>query len=179
MHPTPQSDSRAPLDEVGALLCRVAGLLYVNGQTTRNMVERVERLAHALGYSAECFPNWGEIVIRIAQSGESHAQKILLVAGSPVGVDMNKVMKTVEVLDRVSTGGLDVRGAAAALKEIARLAATSTLRFAALAGAGARRKEMGGRPAPGIRSAPERAKRARFIPVVNPSANDRRATNSG
>ena len=32
---------------------------------------------------------------------------------------------------------------------------------------------MGGRPAPGIRSAPERAKRARFIPVVNPSANDR------
>ena len=90
------------------------------------MVERVERLAHALGYSAECFPNWGEIVIRIAQSGESHAQKILLVAGSPVGVDMNKVMKTVEVLDRVSTGGLDVRGAAAALKEIARLAATST-----------------------------------------------------
>ena len=137
MNPTPQSDSRAPLDEVGALLCRVAGLLYVNGQTTRNMVERVERLAHALGYSAECFPNWGEIVIRIAQSGESHAQKIVPVAGPPVGVDMNKVMKTVEVLDRVSTGRLDVRGAAAALKEIARLAPTSTLRFAALAGAGA------------------------------------------
>src|SRR5580704_9315847 len=100
------------------------------------MVERVERLAHALGYSAECFPNWGEIVIRIAQSGESHAQKIVPVAGPPVGVDMNKVMKTVEVLDRVSTGRLDVRGAAAALKEIARLPPASALRFA-LAGAGA------------------------------------------
>ena len=137
MNPTPQSDSRAPLDEVGALLCNVAGLLYVNGQTTRTMVERVERLAHALGYSAECFPNWGEIVIRIAQSGESHAQKIVPVAGPPVGVDMNKVMKTVEVLDRVSTGRLDVRGAAAALKEIARLPPASALRFAALAGAGA------------------------------------------
>src|SRR5580658_8002149 len=55
----------------------------------------------------------------------------------PVGVDMNKVMKSVEVLDRVSTGRLDVRGATAALKEIARLAPASTLRFAALAGAGA------------------------------------------
>ena len=137
MNPTSQSDSRAPLDEVGALLCRVAALLYVNGQTTRSMIERVDGLAHTLGYSAECFPNWGEIVIRIAQSGESHAQKIVPVAGPPVGVDMNKVMKTVEVLDRVSTGRLDVRGATAALKEIARLAPTSTLRFAALAGAGA------------------------------------------
>ena len=137
MNPTSPSDSRAPLEEVAALLCNVAGLLYVNGQTTRSMIERVDGLAHALGYSAECFPYWGEIVIRIEQSGEANAQTIMPVAGPPVGVDMNKVMKTVEVLDRVSAGRLDVRGAAAALKEIARLAPASTLRFAALAGAGA------------------------------------------
>ena len=86
MNPTPQSDSRAPLDEAGALLWNVAGLLYVNGQTTRTMVERVKRLAHALGYSAECFPNWGEIVIRIAQLGALSSQKILPVAGPPVVV---------------------------------------------------------------------------------------------
>src|ERR1700679_426044 len=109
MNPTSQSDSRAPLDEVGALLCRVAALLYVNGQTTRSMIERVDGLAHAFGYSAECFPNWGEIVIRVAKLGESQAQTIVPVAGPPVGVDMNKVMKTVEVLDRVSTAQLDVR----------------------------------------------------------------------
>src|SRR6202142_149082 len=115
MNPTSQSDSHAPLDEVEALLCRVAGLLYFNGQTTRSMIERVHGLAHALGYSAECFPNWGGIVIRIAQAGESSARKILPVAGPPVGGDMNKVMKTVEVLDRVSAGRLDVRGATAAL----------------------------------------------------------------
>jgi uncharacterized membrane protein YjjP (DUF1212 family) len=137
MNPTSQSDSRAPLDEVGALLCRVAALLYVNGQTTRSMIERVDGLAHAFGYSAECFPNWGEIVIRVAKLGESQAQTIVPVAGPPVGVDMNKVMKTVEVLDRVSTAQLDVRGATAALEEIVRLAPASTLRFAALAGAGA------------------------------------------
>src|SRR6202789_3150928 len=136
MNPTSQSDSHAPLDEVEALLCRVAGLLYVNGQTTRSMIERVHGLAHTLGYSAECFPNWGEIVIRIARSSESSAQ-IVPVAGPPVGVDMNKVMKTVEVLDRVSTGRLDVKGATAALKEIARLAPASTFRIAALGGAGA------------------------------------------
>jgi uncharacterized membrane protein YjjP (DUF1212 family) len=137
MHPTTQSESSAALDEVGALLCRVAGLLYVNGQTTRNIVERVERLADALGYSAQCSPSWGEIVIRIAQSGEAHAERIVPVAGPPIGVDMNKVTKTVEVLDRVSAGRLDVTGATAALNEIAGLAPASTLRFAVLAGAGA------------------------------------------
>ena len=137
MNLTSPSKSRAPLDEIEALLCNVAGLLYVNGQTTHRMIERVERLAHALGYAADCFPNWGEIVICITQSGESGAQKIAPVAGPPVSVDMNKVMKTVEVLDRVSAGRLDVRGATAALKAIALLPPASTLRFAALAGAGA------------------------------------------
>jgi hypothetical protein len=61
MNLTSQSDSRAPLDEAVALLSRVAALLYLNGQTTRSMIERVDSLAHALGYSAKCFPNWGEL----------------------------------------------------------------------------------------------------------------------
>ena len=41
------------------------------------------------------------------------------------------------MVEEVSARRFDVSGAAAALKEIARLAPTSTLRFAALAGAGA------------------------------------------
>jgi uncharacterized membrane protein YjjP (DUF1212 family) len=137
MDPTPQSDSRAPLDEVGALLGLATGLLYVNGQTTRGMIERVERLARALGYSAELFPYWGEIIIRVAPSGEPNAQRIMPVGGAPVGVDMNKVMKTLKVVDSVTGGRLDVAGAGAALRDVARLSPVSTLRFVAFAGIGA------------------------------------------
>ena len=137
MNPTAKPDCRAPLDEVGPLLAHVAGLLYANGQTTRTMIECVERLARALGYSAELFPSWGEIVIRIAQSGESHAQTIVHVAGPPIGVDMNKVLKALKVVEEVSAGRLDVAAASAALKDVARLRPASTLRFAAFAAIGA------------------------------------------
>ena len=134
---TTQPDCRAPLDEVGALLGLAARLLYVNGQTTRNMIESVERLAYALGCSAEVLPNWGELAIRIAPSGASLAQTIVPVAGPPVGVDMNKVMKALKVVDDVSAGRLDLAAASAALKDVARLRPVSTLRFAAFAGIGA------------------------------------------
>jgi uncharacterized membrane protein YjjP (DUF1212 family) len=125
------------LDDAGALLSLAAQLLYVNGQTTRNVVERVQQVGRAIGYSAALLPSWSPLIIRLEGVDGTKAEKIIAFDSSPVGVDMNKVMKTVEVLDRVSTGRLDVRGAAAALKEIARLAPTSTLRFAVLAGAGA------------------------------------------
>jgi hypothetical protein len=115
--PYSQSHSRAPLHEAGVLIFRAAALLYVNGQTTRS-TELVK------------------ILIRIAPSGESGARKIEIVVGPPVGRH-EKVMKTVEVRDRVFTGRLGVEEAIGALMEIARLPQASTLRFATLVGAGA------------------------------------------
>ena len=137
MDPTKQSNSRTPLDEAGALLGLAAGLLYVNGQTTRTIVERVQRLARALGCSAKLLPSWGEIVIHVARLDEPDAQRIVPVSGPPVSVDMNKVMKTLEVVDAVSAGRLDIAEARAALEDVARLKPASTLRFAAFAGIGA------------------------------------------
>ncbi len=137
MNSTTQSESRAPMDEVGALLGLAARLLYVNGQTTRTMIERVEGLARALGYSAALFPHWGQIVILVARLDEPNAQKIVPVGDAPVGVDMNKVMKTLKVVEQASAGRLDITGASAALEAVARLRPASTLRFAAFAGIGA------------------------------------------
>ena len=50
---------------------------------------------------------------------------------------MNKVMKTLKVLDAVSAGSLDVAEASAALHDVARFRPASTLRFVAFAGIGA------------------------------------------
>src|SRR6202046_449924 len=137
MEATTSAPPTVSLTDAGALLGLAAQLLYGNGQTTRNVVERVQQVGRAIGYSAALFPSWGQLIIRLEGVDGTKAEKIIAFDSSAVGVDMNKVMKTVEVLDRVCTGRLDVRGAAAALKEIARLAPTSTLRFAVLAGAGA------------------------------------------
>jgi uncharacterized membrane protein YjjP (DUF1212 family) len=135
MDATPRTDF-APQNGAGALLGLAAGLLYANGQTTRNVIGSVERLARAVGYSAELIPSWGEIVIRIEGAAEPSAQKILTVAGPPAGVDMNKVMETLKVVDAVCAGRLDVEAAAVALHDVGRLAPASTLRFAAFAGLG-------------------------------------------
>jgi uncharacterized membrane protein YjjP (DUF1212 family) len=81
--------------------------------------------------------NWDELILRLEAVDEHKTPKIIAIECAPAGVDMNKVIETVKVLDEVSARRLDVIGASAALNEIARLGPTSTLRFAGLAGAGA------------------------------------------
>src|ERR1700735_688958 len=99
------------LDDAGALLSLAAQLLYVNGQTTRNVVERVQQVGRAIGYSAALLPSWSLLIIRLEGVDGTKAEKIIAFDSSPVGVDMNKVMKREEVLDRVSTGPLPVKRA--------------------------------------------------------------------
>ena len=126
-----------PLDDASALLGLAARLLYANGHSTRSVIERVEQLGRSIGYSAALFPSWAQLIVRLKALDETRTEKILIIESPPAGVDMNMVMKTLEVLDGVSARRLDVGGAISALKEVARLPPPSTLRFAALAGAGA------------------------------------------
>jgi len=132
-----QTSLAVGLDEASALIGLAAGLLFANGQTTQGVIGGVERLGRSIGYSVRLYPNWGELIVRIESVGQTNSRQIFVFEGPPAGVDMNKVTKTLEVLDEVFSRRLDVSGAATALKDIARLAPTSTLRFATLAGAGA------------------------------------------
>ena len=111
--------------------------LYANGQATRSVIAQVERLGRSTGYSVALFASWGELILRLEAVDEPKTPKIIAIDCAPANVDMNKVMKSVKVLDEVSARRLDGIGAIAALNEIARLGPTSTLRFAGLAGAGA------------------------------------------
>ena len=137
MDATHQSLPPVPLDDASALLGLAARLLYANGHSTRSVIERVEQLGRSIGYSAALFPSWAQLIVRLKALDETRTEKILIIESPPAGVDMNMVMKTLEVLDGVSARRLDVGGAISALKEVARLAPPSTLRFAAIAGAGA------------------------------------------
>ena len=112
-------------------------MVYANGQATRSVIAQVERLGRSTGYSVALFASWGELILQLEAVDEPKTPKIIAIDCAPANVDMNKVMKSVKVLDEVSARRLDGIGAIAALNEIARLGPTSTLRFAGLAGAGA------------------------------------------
>jgi uncharacterized membrane protein YjjP (DUF1212 family) len=125
------------LDDAGVLLSLAARLLYANGEATHGVIAQVERVGRSIGYSVLLFPSWGALSLRLEAVVEPEEPKIIVVDCAPADVDMNKVMKTVGVVEQISARRLDVGGAIAALKEIAQLGPAPTLRFAALAGAGA------------------------------------------
>ncbi len=116
------------------LLSTAAKLLFANGQTTERMVAAVERLAAALGFRVSVFPRWGELALRIEDvAGWRHE----IIAVEPAGVDMNKVVATMGLIDEVCDGRMETSAARSALEAITHFPPVSILRFALMAAAGA------------------------------------------
>lgn len=124
------TDSQAAID----LISISAQLLFMNGQTTRSTVLAVEQLADRMGIRAAVFLHWGELKLQIEDGLGARCQ---IIAASPAGVDMNKVVATMRVIDQVCDGRVDAPAARSALEAITRLPPVSMTRFALMAAAGA------------------------------------------
>jgi len=116
------------------LLSAGAKLLFQHGQTTERTVTAVERLGAALGCHALLFPHWGEIVIRI--DGPAGLQQDVI-AAQPAGIDMNKVVATMKVIDQLCNGRIVAAAARSSFEAISRYAPVGAARFAVMAAAGA------------------------------------------
>ena len=117
-----------------AVLSSSARLLFQNGQTTQSTAATVTRLAAALGHRALLFPQWDEIGLLFdGPVGGRHE----IVGATPAGVDMNKVVATMKVIEDVCEGRINVTAARSALEAIARYPPVGLARFALFAGAGA------------------------------------------
>jgi uncharacterized membrane protein YjjP (DUF1212 family) len=116
------------------LTAETAILLFENGQTTRRTIESARRVAAALGFSAEVYLGWGEVIISLNSDAGSREQ---VVAADPLGVDMAKVAATEDVVDGLSRGELDAVAAGKALRAVAQLHTISDTHFALFAAAGA------------------------------------------
>jgi uncharacterized membrane protein YjjP (DUF1212 family) len=125
-----RSDPAAVLD----LILTSARLLFANGQTTRKIVEAATKLGISQGVRATVFPRWGELTVRIEDAAGPHFETI---AVEPSGVDMNKVVATMDVIAQVHDQRMDATAARSALGAINRFPPVSLVRFAVLAGAGA------------------------------------------
>jgi uncharacterized membrane protein YjjP (DUF1212 family) len=120
-------------DELAVLLLS-ANLLFANGQTTERTITAVTRLGAALGYRASLFPRWGELSIRIHGTSGDHQE---IIGVQPAGVDMNKVVATMKVIDDLCDGRIDAAAARSSLEAVARYPPVGLARLALLAAAGA------------------------------------------
>jgi uncharacterized membrane protein YjjP (DUF1212 family) len=122
------------LEERSSLVLAFARVLYVNGQATEQMVAAVEQLGRALGLRAKIMPRWGELQLQCEDSG---ATLVSQVSADPVGVDMDRVVSTMRLLEDIETGRLAANAIAKHIDAISQRtpAPTSLFAFAAAAGA--------------------------------------------
>jgi len=130
----PQADRLQREQAKLELFSLAATLLFVNGQTTERTVEATVRLARRLGCQASLLPHWSHLTLVIA--GDAGA-RIEVVAASPLGVDMARVVATGDVIDQLCDGQVDAESARAKLAAIRHRAPVALARFALLAAAGA------------------------------------------
>src|ERR1700730_11127377 len=116
------------------LLSASVTLLFDNGQTTERVISAVTRLGAALGYGVVLLPRWGEVHIRIDGFADRGWE---IIAATPAGVDMHKVIATMGVIDDVCAGRIDAVAARSSLDAITRFPPVGVARFALFAAAGA------------------------------------------
>jgi len=127
--PAPVSDH-----DVLRLALQGAAVLFANGETTERTVAAAARIAAAHGRGAIVLPRWGELTVRTdADPGALHD----VVAVTPAGIDMNKVLETERAIAAIESHELPLEAAASTFRTIAALPPVSLARFALAAAVGA------------------------------------------
>lgn len=87
-----------------------AKLLFAHGQTTERTVVTTERLGRALGAPAKVLPDWDKITVELEGTSLSR-----IVPAKPLGMDMNRVLAIMSIVDRLCDGTLHTEEAWPAL----------------------------------------------------------------
>jgi uncharacterized membrane protein YjjP (DUF1212 family) len=134
-HPTssPESDLVATWDTLCELVLSAVRLLYVNGQGTEQVLTAAQSVARALGLRANLSLRWGEVAVQI----EEGDRPIYRAAANPAGVDMNRVIAGMRIVEDIKAGRLGPEAAANEIAGLSRSPAVATWLFALASGAGA------------------------------------------
>src|SRR5215469_6675465 len=114
------------------LILAFARVLYVNGQATDQVVAASRRLGNKLGVRAELLPRWGELQLRAEGEGASSH-----VAADPTGVDMDRVVSTMQAIADIEAGRLSPDEAGSRIGTVAKAPPAPTWLFALAAAVGA------------------------------------------
>jgi uncharacterized membrane protein YjjP (DUF1212 family) len=122
------------LEERSNLVLACARVLYVNGQSTDQTLAAAERLGDSLGLCAKIMPRWGELQL---QADDKHTRLISTVAAEPTGVDMDRVVSTMQATEELGAGRLAPAAAMEVISSISRAPPAPTWLFTLAAAAGA------------------------------------------
>jgi uncharacterized membrane protein YjjP (DUF1212 family) len=127
-------DTHMTFEERSNLILALARTLYINGQSTAQTLAAAGQLGDTLGLRARVMPRWGELQL---QAEDGDIKLISVVAADPTGVDMDRVVSAMGVIDKVGSGGLTLPAAMEAIDAISRAPPAPTWLFTLAAAAGA------------------------------------------
>ena len=131
---TDGTEEEMSLGERFELLIALARSLYVNGQSTDETVASAERFGKALGLRSKVIARWGELEI---QTGDVNGGIVSIVEANPTGVDMHRVVLTMQVVENMETGKLPPAATRERITAISKAPPAPTWLFALAAGLGA------------------------------------------
>jgi uncharacterized membrane protein YjjP (DUF1212 family) len=122
------------LEERSDLVLAFARVLYINGQSTDQMLAAAERLGDTLGLRAKIMPRWGELQL---QAEDGDAKFICATAADPTGVDMDRVDSAMRAIEDLGAGRLAPPAAMEAISAISHEPPAPIWLFTLAAAAGA------------------------------------------
>ena len=116
------------------LILACARSLYVNGQSTSDILAAVARLAGKFGLESRFSPRWGELRLEVADHERSlvHAT-----TAEPTAVNMARVASTMRLIEALVSGRMAPSDASGAIAAAARTPPAPLGLFALAAAAGA------------------------------------------
>jgi uncharacterized membrane protein YjjP (DUF1212 family) len=122
------------MDERHNLVLAFARVLFINGQATEQTVATTERLGRRLGLGVKLVPRWGELRL---QSDDKGIDVVGQLAADPTGVDMNRVVSAMRLIEDVEAGRVVPGAAMEMIGAISRAPPAPTWLFVLAAAAGA------------------------------------------
>jgi uncharacterized membrane protein YjjP (DUF1212 family) len=124
------------LEDRADLVLAVARVLFVNGQSTDQVLASAGRFGHALGLCVEIMPRWGELQLK-SRDNASGARLISVVAADPTAVAMSRVASAMHIIEDVAAGQLTPAAANEAIRSISQAPLAPAWLFTLAAAAGA------------------------------------------
>jgi uncharacterized membrane protein YjjP (DUF1212 family) len=122
------------LEDRSDLVLEFARVLFVNGQSTDQVLSSTERFGRALGLCAQIFPRWGELQLQIQDVDQ---KLFFVVAADPTGVAMGRVSSAMQVMEDLDQGLLAPQAAKEKIRTISQTPPMPTWLFTLAAAAGA------------------------------------------